>query len=130
MTSYRVLSGGPGRMTTSADSLTRNGSVSGARMRTPHREPCGQVYPVQVALHIGKARRKRANLTGVRLHTKANAIHHTVVAHIGTRQYIYVGVHSGLDMLELGFAKVCYRPPDTRVDKREDLLAFVCISTL
>ena len=89
------------------------------------------MHPVQRALHIGQASAAEcADQSGIRLHAEADAIDHAVIAHIGAREHVDIGMHSRLDVPELGLAEVGDGPPDARVDQREHLLAGVGVSAL
>ncbi len=87
------------RITTTADSLTRNRSEVGfsTRTRTGYRDArCTQF---SVLCTSGSPCCESANNVGVRSHAKSDAIHHARKTHVRFGQDIDVSAHSGRDAL-------------------------------
>ena len=113
------------RITTTADSLTRNSSGGGfsTRTRTGKREArCTQF---SVLCTSGRPGIETANHVRIGSHAETDAVHHARKAHVRFRQDIDVGPHARSDMLQLAFAEVGDRPPGARVNQHEHLLTGV-----
>src|SRR5271168_1197656 len=87
--------------------------------------------PVQRALNIRQSGgRKSSDERRIGLYPKSNTVNHAVIFDCRSREHVDIGMHSGLDPVELGLAEVRDGPPCARVDQGEDLLAGVGVSAL
>src|ERR1700761_7092498 len=82
--------------------------------------------PVQRTLYIRQsARNKSTHERAIRAHTKPNAIDNPFITDSRARKHINIRMHSWMNAMQLGFAKIGHRPPDTGVDEGKDLLPCV-----
>jgi hypothetical protein len=93
----------------------------------PHGETRSQVHPVE-GTQAGSA--QAADQVAIGGDDEADTFDDAFVAHAGARHDVDFGEHSGLNMTQLGLAKVGDDPPDAIVDEGEDMLPGSCVRAL
>src|SRR5271156_6057406 len=88
------------------------------------------MYPAQGALYVGQAGRNSALERRIGNDTVPGALDDARKPQSRVRHNVHIRSHTRLDMLQLRLAEICDHPPDASIDKCENLLSYVSVSTL
>ena len=83
----------------------------------------GQMHPVERTIRRWQSRLEDTNYIRIGDHTKTDAIYNSVELLARCLHDKNSGMIAWMNMRELIFAEVCDRPPGSRVDEGEELLA-------
>ena len=83
----------------------------------------GEVHPVERTIRRRQSRLEDTNYIRIGRHTKTDAIYNSVELLARCLHDKNSGMIAWMNMRELIFAEVCDRPPGSRVDEGEELLA-------